>query len=301
MFCSRNSIIALLFSTTSYSTSRFASTAAAAASGFLISNKNLASIPRHSAFMKMSSSSTSDTSIADALEQVRARVKDASLSVGKGENDVRLVAVSKTKPVELLMECYKSGQRRFGENYAQELTSKAETMPDDVEWHFIGSLQSNKAAPLVKKVGTRLKVVETVSSKKLADKLDRAVVEVRKQLDNSDDYKLGIYIQVNTSMEESKSGVEAKNAASLAKDIAESCPHLSLEGLMTIGAPGDFDCFDRLVDCRKEVAKSLGVVEEDLELSMGMSGDFEEAIRRGATNVRVGSPIFGARDYSTLK
>ena len=298
MFCSRNSIIALLFSTTSYSTSRFASTAAA--SGFLISNKNLASIPRHSAFMKMSSS-TSDTSIADALEQVRARVKDASLSVGKGENDVRLVAVSKTKPVELLMECYKSGQRRFGENYAQELTSKAETMPDDVEWHFIGSLQSNKAAPLVKKVGTRLKVVETVSSKKLADKLDRAVVEVRKQLDNSDDYKLGIYIQVNTSMEESKSGVEAKDAASLAKDIAESCPHLSLEGLMTIGAPGDFDCFDRLVDCRKEVAKSLGIVEEDLELSMGMSGDFEEAIRRGATNVRVGSTIFGARDYSTLK
>ena len=190
-----------------------------------------------------------------------------------------------------------AGQRRFGENYAQELITKAKEMPPDVEWHFIGPLQSNKAAPLVKNVGlANLKCVETVGTMKLANKLNRAV-ESLDDLREGD--RLGIYLQVNTSGEESKSGVTpGSDLLSLASEISSTCLRLSIDGLMTIGAPGDLGCFDSLVECRKEVAGELGVDIERIDLSMGMSGDFEEAIERGATSVRVGSTIFGARDYS---
>jgi len=221
---------------------------------------------------------------------------------------VRLVAVSKTKPVELLMEVYEAGQRHFGENYAQELMTKAETMPSDIQWRFIGPLQSNKAAPLVKSLGLqKLACIESVSTLKLANKLHNAVTSLlASQSDDENDTAeerrttLGIYIQVNTSGEESKSGINgADQAAALAAEIRTSCPNLTIQGLMTIGAPGDYSCFDALVECRSKVAEVLGVdAEKDLELSMGMSGDFEEAIARGATSVRVGSTIFGARDYT---
>jgi uncharacterized pyridoxal phosphate-containing UPF0001 family protein len=105
--------------------------------------------------------------------------------------------------------------------------------------------------------------------------------------------------QVNTSpWEGSKGGVLAEDAPSLGQHIVDKCPNLKLLGLMTIGAPGEFQCFDALRDCRDAVASALGVPTEDLELSMGMSNDFEEAIARGSNSVRVGSSIFGARDYS---
>lgn len=244
-----------------------------------------------------------DGAIRRALNAVYKRI-DAVLNESgwKGERaDVRLVAVSKTKPVEMLMECYEAGQRVFGENYAQELIEKASVMPKDIQWHFIGPLQSNKAAPLVKKVGSSLSLVETVSTMKLANKLNRAVGDLKKESDVDDFYRLGILIQINTSNEKSKSGVSTSEAVTLANEICNSCPNLHFKGLMTIGAPGDMSCFNKLHQCRSEVAKSIGVAEAELELSMGMSGDFEEAIRRGATNVRVGSTIFGARDYSNLQ
>lgn len=181
------------------------------------------------------------------------------------------------------------------------MISKAEELNGKypgIEWHFIGPLQSNKASPLVKHVGKNLKCVETVSTLKLAQKLDRAVEDLIKSQECDDTYRLSIFLQIDTSGEETKSGVDAQHAPSLAAEIVSKYPHLSLEGVMTIGAPGDFSCFDALVDCRKDVAEALSCPPERLELSMGMSGDFEEAIRRGATNVRVGSTIFGERDYS---
>jgi hypothetical protein len=162
-------------------------------------------------------------------------------------------------------------------------------MPSDVKWHFIGHLQSNKAKKLVVDV-PNLSIVETVDSHKLAKKLNDAAADINRGV-------LGIYLQINTSQEDSKSGMEAPEAPAVAKLIASSCPKLSIQGLMTIGAPGDASCFDALVACREQVALALAVEPGSLALSMGMSGDFEAAIAKGSTSVRVGSSIFGAREY----
>lgn len=242
--------------------------------------------------------------IAANIQDVKSKIKDVLLEHNLPEDSVRLVAVSKTKPIPYLMAAYNTGQRHFGENYAQELLSKADEMPDDIKWHFIGPLQSNKASALVKGLGLdKLACVETVSTFKLANKLSNAVKSLKEEKgeNSTNASKLGIYIQVNTSGEDTKSGVNsASETVDLVKEIVQSeCnEHLSIDGLMTIGAPGDFTCFDMLVECRKAVAEELGVEESSLVLSMGMSGDYEEAIKRGATSVRVGSTIFGARDYS---
>ena len=145
----------------------------------------------------------------------------------------------------------------------------------------------------------KLACVETVSTLKLALKLNRAVETVNEGADEKK--KLGIYIQVNTSGEESKSGLSPAEFCDMIKQISEECPCLSINGLMTIGAPGDSSCFDTLLHCRDDAAGVLGLEPHDLELSMGMSGDFEIAVAKGATSVRVGSTIFGERDYSNLK
>ncbi len=187
------------------------------------------------------------------------------------------------------------------------MISKASTLPSDIKWHFIGPLQSNKAASLVKSVGLgKLACVETVSTMKLANKLNNAVESLLSSSNGGGDdeqgkeQKLGIYIQINTSGEDTKSGIgTTEEAKELVSSIATNCSNLKILGLMTIGAPGDYSCFDRLIEFREVVANTLELENsEDLDLSMGMSGDFEEAIKRGSTSVRVGSTIFGARDYS---
>jgi hypothetical protein len=136
-------------------------------------------------------------------------------------------------------------------------------------------------------------VVETVGSSKVADKLNNAM--------NDFEGKLDIFVQVNTSGEEAKSGVSPEEAIELCKHVTEQCDRLNLLGLMTIGAIGDASCFEQLSKCRESVAAALNVDAASLELSMGMSDDFEESIKCGSTNVRVGSTIFGARDYSNKK
>mmetsp|Transcript_32646 Transcript_32646/g.55661 ORF Transcript_32646/g.55661 Transcript_32646/m.55661 type:complete len:305 (-) Transcript_32646:106-1020(-) len=249
-------------------------------------------------------STSTDDDVVDIVANighVRQMMDDAIASCERESGSVRLVAVSKTKPLELLQAAYETGQRYFGENYAQELMTKSAEMPDDVAWHFIGPLQSNKAAKLVTVVGLdKLACIETISTIKLAAKLNRAVDSWNEE-SSGEAKKLGIYIQVNTSGEETKSGVTpGAEVCDLVKQISEECPSLSIDGLMTIGAPGDDSCFDTLAECRDEVAKVLGREPQELDLSMGMSGDFEVAIAKGATSVRVGSTIFGARDYSNL-
>jgi len=178
--------------------------------------------------------------------------------------------------------------------------TKSSEMPDDVSWHFIGPLQSNKAAPLVKTVGlNKLTCIETVSSLKLASKLNRAAEAWNEDEGLQEPKKLGIYIQVNTSGEDSKSGLTpGSEVIELINQISAEFPLLSIDGLMTIGAPGDYSCFDTLVKCRDQVAEALGKEPNELELSMGMSDDFEIAIAKGSTNIRVGSTIFGERDYN---
>ncbi|CUG90572.1 alanine racemase, putative [Bodo saltans] len=209
------------------------------------------------------------------------------------DSPAKLVAVSKTKPVELLQHLYDvAGCRRFGENYFQELVEKSAALPKDIEWHFIGHLQSNKAGILIRDV-PNLAVLQTVDSDGLAKKLDTAVKQYRP------DRPLTVYLQVNTSAEESKSGVEPDAITDLAVQIHKQYhTTLVVGGLMTIGN-ADYACTERdfacLVSCRNRVAAALGVAEASLELSMGMSSDFEFAIHEGATTVRVGSSIFGPR------
>ncbi|RLN76178.1 hypothetical protein BBJ28_00002153 [Nothophytophthora sp. Chile5] len=174
----------------------------------------------------------------------------------------------------------------------QELVQKAPLFPADVQWHYIGHIQSNKAKTLVRDV-PNLFMVETVDSIKIANALDKASAEFR-------DAQLHVLVQINTSEEEQKSGVAAEESLEVARHIEASCANLKLAGLMTIGRYGDTtsECFDRLVACRKRIAEALGKSETELALSMGMSSDFELAIACGSTYVRVGSTIFGARNYA---
>jgi hypothetical protein len=231
--------------------------------------------------------------IAAALRDVSARVAAAAARAGRPAPPPRLVAVSKTKPVDDVRAAYDAGQRVFGENYVQELLDKAPALPADVAWHFIGHLQSNKAKALVEKV-PGLACVETVDSEKLATKLDAAVAAAGRP-------PLRVLVQVNTSGEPSKHGVDPAAAPALAAHVAGACPHLALGGVMTIGQPDyssrpeNFVC---LAAVREAIAAQVGVPPDTLELSMGMSGDYEAAVEMGSTNVRVGSGVFGARVYA---
>jgi len=228
-----------------------------------------------------------------ALREVTGRVAAAGEAAG---HPARLVAVSKTKPAAQVEACYEAGHRHFGENYVQELVDKAAALPGDIRWHFIGHLQSNKTNAVTSV--PNLWMVETVDSAKLATRLSAGCERAGRALDD----RLGVMVQVNTSGEESKSGIEPTEDAvsELTRHIAEACPRLRLVGLMTIGMP-DYTCtpenFACLARCREYAAAALGVDPADLELSMGMSGDYEQAIAMGSTNVRVGSTIFGAREY----
>ncbi|XP_030453377.1 uncharacterized protein LOC115674978 isoform X1 [Syzygium oleosum] len=228
-----------------------------------------------------------------ALRSVMVRVRQAAERSGARAGSVRVVAVSKTKPVSLIRDVYDAGHRCFGENYVQEFVEKAPQLPEDIEWHFVGHLQSNKAKALLSAV-PNLAMVEGVDNEKIANHLDRAVSSLGRN-------PLKVLVQVNTSGEVSKSGVEPANCLELVKYVKSRCPNLEFSGLMTIGMP-DYTStpanFKTLSNCRTEVCKALGINEEQCELSMGMSGDFEQAIEMGSTNVRIGSTIFGPRDYS---
>ncbi|CDK25839.1 unnamed protein product [Kuraishia capsulata CBS 1993] len=208
-----------------------------------------------------------------------------SLSAGR----TRLVCVSKLKPASDIQALYDVGYRHFGENYVQELIEKAKVLPGDIEWHFIGGLQTNKCKDLAKNV-VNLYAVETIDSEKKAKKLNDTRAE--------DLPVINVYIQVNTSGEDQKSGAAPDECESLAQTILTGCPRLSLEGLMTIGSfgastsQGENQDFKTLVEVQKKLESKFGI---SLKLSMGMSADYKEAIRQGSTSVRVGSDIFGAR------
>lgn len=211
----------------------------------------------------------------------------------------RLVAVSKTKPVENIIEAYEAGQRHFGENYVQELEEKANNPQilekcKDIRWHFIGHLQSNKVNKVLPL--PNLYLIETVDSKKLATQLNKNWPKF-----GPPDSKLNVMIQVNTSGEKEKSGVDPSEVTGLTEYVLKECTNLRLDGLMTIGQFGydlssgpnpDFICLKK---CREDVCKDLNLDWKTLNLSMGMSDDFENAIEVGSTNVRVGSLIFGYR------
>ncbi|PWY69853.1 hypothetical protein BO94DRAFT_539926 [Aspergillus sclerotioniger CBS 115572] len=221
----------------------------------------------------------------------------------------RLIAVSKLKPASDILSLHQhpTTHHHFGENYLQELTEKSRLLPPTIKWHFIGGLQSNKCVTLARDV-RGLWAVESVDSQKKASLLDKGWGERSEEVraTNHED-RLRIFVQVNTSGEENKSGVEpGSDAVDLCRFIRDKCPRLRLQGVMTIGAIArskattpeneneDFVC---LRDTRDRVVAELGLVGEDarLELSMGMSEDFEGAIALGSDEVRVGTTIFGER------
>ncbi|KAH6859001.1 hypothetical protein BKA58DRAFT_51618 [Alternaria rosae] len=235
----------------------------------------------------------------------------------QGSKEVRLIAVSKLKPANDILALHKPSsssssspssnqplQTHFGENYVQELLEKHKILPRSIKWHMIGGLQSNKCKQLAEQV-PNLWCVSSVDSEKKANELEkgrRGLVE--KEGDDKVEGKLRVKVQVNTSGEENKSGVEPSETLALCKHIIEKCPHLLLHGLMTIGAIArsqattpetENEDFVKLKEVRDQVVKELGWEEGQLELSMGMSADFEGAIKMGSDEVRVGSQIFGER------
>ncbi|KAJ1967168.1 hypothetical protein IWQ62_002022 [Dispira parvispora] len=226
----------------------------------------------------MTASTTVEANLRQTLDNVQ-RYKQAT--------QARLVAVSKTKPAEAIQEAYAVGQRHFGENYVQELVDKAQCLPEDIRWHYIGQLQSNKCKQLA---GIpNLWAVETVDTEKRANSLN-AACENRTQ-------PLHVFVQVNTSAETNKGGVQPENCRALVRHIQEHCNHLQLLGLMTIGSVEHSGKvpnpdFLQLRELRDALEKETGT---RLELSMGMSHDYQHALEVGSTNVRVGSSIFGTR------
>lgn len=165
-----------------------------------------------------------EKNFADNANIVRERIRHAAIAVNRDPDSISLIAVSKTKSVEDIQQLYEAGQRKFGENYFQELCEKAPLLPSDIEWHFIGHLQSTKASKLIREI-PNLKVVETVDSQKLAGKLNTALETVGKTLE--------IFLQVHTGNEETKSGVMPSEVNELADFIKNDCLRLKIKGLMT--------------------------------------------------------------------
>ncbi|KAG7662336.1 uncharacterized protein J8A68_004107 [[Candida] subhashii] len=210
-----------------------------------------------------------------------------------------LVAVSKLKPSSDIMALYDIGVRHFGENYTQELIAKAAELPKDIKWHFIGGLQSGKAKDLAKSVES-LYAVETIDSLKKCKQLDNT----RERLGGD---VVNVFLQINTSGEDQKSGYSSSALDDVEETVrylvSDECKKLNLLGLMTIGSflestseNGENQDFSKLVEVKKILDEKYNL---DLELSMGMSNDFAQAIKQGSTSVRVGSSIFGARPPRT--
>jgi len=230
------------------------------------------------------------TDIARNLESVQQRIADAARNAGRDPHTVALLAVSKTFPAQDVRAAHAAGQRAFGENYVQESVEKIEALAElrtSLEWHFIGPLQSNKTRP----VAERFDWVHSVDRLKIAQRLsEQRPVGMA---------PLNVCLQVNVSGEDTKSGVAPQEAAQVAHAIA-ALPNLRLRGLMSIPEP------EATLKAQRAPHRQLRELFDALRadglaldtLSMGMSADLEAAVLEGATIVRIGTAIFGARDYS---
>jgi pyridoxal phosphate enzyme (YggS family) len=225
--------------------------------------------------------------IASNLQDIQGRIRSAAVAGGRNPASVRLVAVSKTRPAGDVIQACQAGQVVFGENYVQELVAKAAEVPEAVEWHFIGHLQSNK----VKQLAGLVSMIHSIDRFTLAEEVSRQWAKLGRCCD--------ILVQVNLSGEATKSGTTEAEALHLVRAIS-ILPHVRIRGLMTM--PPFFDdpeaarpFFAELMRLSQRIeAEGIPGVEMQ-ELSMGMSGDFEAAIQEGATLVRIGTSIFGTR------
>ena len=224
--------------------------------------------------------------IAACLAEVRDRIERAARAAGRDASLVKLVAVSKTKGPEAVREAYAAGQRAFGENYAQELATKAEALADlpDVEWHFIGHLQTNKARVAAK----HAHVVHTVDSGALARELGRRAAREGRAV------PLPVLIEVNVGGEAQKAGAAPSEIEEVMRAVQAEAS-LALRGLMTMPPVDDLAAARSVFETLASLRNLHGGPAVLPELSMGMTADLEVAVACGATLVRVGTAIFGAR------
>ena len=229
-------------------------------------------------------------SIAENLKEVQRDINEVCKKCGRDPSEVTLIAVSKTKPLEDLKEAYDAGARDFGENKVQELTAKMPNLPSDIRWHMIGHLQRNK----VKYIAGEVELIHSVDSFRLAEEIN--IQKKRKKI------IIPALIEINIGDEESKFGVRPDEAKELCKEISE-LDSIHIEGLMTV-APAADDPEEVRRYFRKMHELFLDIKSENIDnvemkiLSMGMTNDYKVAIEEGSTMVRVGTGIFGARDYS---
>ncbi|MGN1197795.1 MAG: YggS family pyridoxal phosphate-dependent enzyme [Acetatifactor sp.] len=228
--------------------------------------------------------------IKENYRAVKENITSVCDACGRKEEDVTLIAVSKTKPLKMLMEAYEAGARDFGENKVQELEEKIPNMPTDVRWHMIGHLQRNKVKFIVGKVY----LIHSVDSLRLAEEISKEAVKKG--------VTVKILIEVNVAEEESKFGTTTEETTALIESVSK-LPGVIIEGLMTI-APFTENPEENRKYFQKLKQLSVDIKTKNIDnvnmnvLSMGMTGDYLVAVQEGATYVRVGTGIFGERDYS---
>jgi pyridoxal phosphate enzyme (YggS family) len=225
--------------------------------------------------------------IAQNIAGVQARIDLAAKAAGRSPQDVTLIAVSKTQPISAIQEAYEAGVRDFGENRVQEFLEKYEHLPEDIRWHIIGHLQSNK----VKYVVGKVHLIHSVDSFELAQTISKQAVK--------SGVTQAILLQVNVAREETKFGMSPSETRAITSEII-SLPNIAVKGFMTV-APFVTDAeqnrvfFSTLAQLVVDIGKKTTDNECISELSMGMTGDYEVAVMEGATYLRVGTGIFGER------
>ncbi|MDY2628946.1 MAG: YggS family pyridoxal phosphate-dependent enzyme [Lachnospiraceae bacterium] len=229
--------------------------------------------------------------VKENLKEVESRVQAACDRAGRPREDVLLIAVSKTKPVEMIREIMETGVKDFGENKVQEMCNKIEEIKEPLNWHLIGHLQRNKVKYIVDKAC----LIHSVDSLRLAE-------EIQKEAVKKGVSKVPVLIEVNMAQEESKDGISSSETEELVRKIAE-LPNLQIRGLMTIAPfvddPEENRVHFRAMRALRDQLKAMNIPGVDMsELSMGMTNDFEVAIEEGATMIRVGTAIFGERNYA---
>ena len=227
--------------------------------------------------------------IKENLKEVEEKIQKACLRSGRDPKEVTLIAVSKTKPVSMIEEVYTEGIRDFGENKPQELKEKYDLMPKDINWHMIGHLQRNK----IKYVVDRACMIHSIDSIRLAQAVEEEAAKREKVIP--------VLLEINIAREESKFGFLEEEVYD-ALEIISKLPHLRIEGLMTI-APFVENAEENRVHFKNLRKLSVDIKQKNIDtvnmcnLSLGMTGDYEIAIEEGATFVRVGTGIFGERNY----
>jgi len=224
------------------------------------------------------------------MSDIAENIKHVSDKIKKANKDTRLIAVSKTKPVEMLQEAYDAGMRDFGENKVQEILDKYDKLPDDIRWHMIGHLQTNK----VKYIADKVYMIHSVDSVKLAVEISRRAIQAGRVIP--------ILIEINIGDEDSKFGIKPDELEDLLRQIAD-LEGIKISGLMCV-APYTESAEENRVYFKQMKQLSVDIMQKNIDnvfmnvLSMGMSGDYEVASSEGATYVRVGTGIFGERDYN---